>query len=272
MTKNLDLLLYEAQVKLLGLYKTANAGHIGASLSCLQILIFIVQKLMVQKEDKLILSKGHAAGALYTVLDQANKLSGQDLSQFYKNGTQLAAHPPCSRAIEAIPFGTGSLGHGLGLAVGLALSTRYNGKKNKVFVVLSDGELNEGSTWEAVMFAAHMKISNLYVFVDKNGLQGIGKTEEVINLTNLAEKFSMFGWDVSTSSKGNNFVDLDFALSALRHEEKPKIIICNTIKGCGVSYMEDKVEWHYLPMNDMQYDQALKEVKVTYEKTVFNLA
>ena len=272
MTKTLDLLLYEAQVKMLDLYKKANAGHIGASLSCLQILIFIVQKLMIQKADKLILSKGHAAGALYTVLDQAGMLSGQDLSQFYKDGTQLAAHPPCSREIESIPFGTGSLGHGLGLAVGLALAARYTGKKNKIFAVLSDGELNEGSTWEAVMFAAQMKISNLYVFVDKNGLQGIGKTEDVINLTDLSEKFSVFGWDVSISPNGNSFVDLDFALAELKHEEKPKVIICNTVKGCGVSYMENKVEWHYLPMNETQYDQALKEVKETYEKTVFNLA
>lgn len=272
MTKGLDLLLYEAQVKMLNLYKTANAGHIGASLSCLQILIFIVQKLMLQKADKLILSKGHAAGALYTVLDQAGKLSGHDLSQFYKNGTQLAAHPPCSGLIESIPFGTGSLGHGLGLAVGLALSARFTGSKNKIFVVLSDGELNEGSTWEAIMFASQLKIANLYVFVDKNGLQGIGKTTDVINLTNLSEKFSMFGWDVSASQNGNNFADLAFALAELKDEEKPKVVICNTIKGCGISYMENKVEWHYLPMNEIQYDQALKEVKETYEKTIFDLA
>jgi transketolase len=166
--------------EILKMYKTANAGHIGSSLSCLEILVDLTAQRM-KEEDHVILSKGHAACALYVTLAKSGKLSPELLSTFYKEGTALAAHPPCSGHIPSIPFGTGSLGHGLSLATGLAFSQRFTGKKFQVYTVLSEGDCNEGSTWEAALFAGHQKLNNLTVVVDRNGIQGIGKTEMTSN-------------------------------------------------------------------------------------------
>src|ERR1700732_4269755 len=154
----------QCAVTMLGLHKRANAGHIGTSLGCLEILVDLCFHRMGQN-DALVLSKGHAAAALYTTLSLSGRLPEADLSTFYKEGTLLAAHPPCSGQIRAIPFGTGSLGHGLGLACGIALAQRFTERRFKVFAVLSDGDCNEGSTWEAVLFAAHQNLSSLTVVI-----------------------------------------------------------------------------------------------------------
>lgn len=244
---------------LLGLYKKANAGHIGASLSCLDILIVLFFDIM-NENDKFILSKGHAAGALYTVLAKAGKIPQSMLGSFYCDGTMLAAHPPCSGKIASIPFGTGSLGHGLSLAAGMAYSARLNNEKFNVYCVLSEGDLNEGSTWEAVLFAAQHKISNLIVIVDNNGIQGFGKSSEVLNLEPLAEKFAAFGFEVATAEKGNSFENLKSAFETIKSvATKPVCVIAKTVKGSGVSFMENTLEWHYLPMSDEQYKKAIEE-------------
>ncbi len=273
MSKNLNQIGLECRDRLLKMYKAANAGHIGASLSCMEILIFAAFEKM-RPEDHLILSKGHAAGAMYVVFEAAGLLPKGSVDQFYKDGGDFAAHPPCTRKYSSIPFGTGSLGHGLGIACGMALAGRFTGKKKNIFAVLSDGELNEGSVWESVMFAAHHKLNNLTVFIDKNGLQGIGSTAEIIDLGSLEEKFSAFGWNVTTATDGNSFESLrnaDAKLGASADTstsagtgagtaaEKPRVIIANTVKGHSVSYMENKYEWHYLPMNDEQFQKALSE-------------
>lgn len=237
----------------------ARAGHIGSSLSCLEILVDLCFCRM-ENDDIVVLSKGHAAGALYTTLTLSGRLPEAELSTFYKDGTLLSAHPPCSGAIHAIPFGTGSLGHGLGLACGIAFSRRFTGKSFNVFAVLSDGDCNEGSTWEAVLFASQQKLSALTVIVDLNGVQGIGYTKNILNLEPIVDKWKSFGFAVAVAKDGNDFGSLSRAHEAVGNSAGPRCIIARTVKGHGISYMEDRVEWHYLPMNDSHYAQALCEL------------
>lgn len=244
---------------LLGLYKKANAGHIGASLSCLEILLDLYLR-RAGPQDQVVLSKGHAAAGLYTVLAEAGRLDPALLDTFYRDGTMLAAHPPCGRQIPSIPFGTGSLGHGLSLAAGLAFSQRFTGRRFHVYCVVSDGDCNEGSTWEAALFAGHHRLDNLTVVVDRNRLQGFGSTEDVARLEPLADKWASFGFQVSVASNGNDFTSLGDAFSRLS-ERGPRCVVANTTKGHGVSFMQNKLEWHYLPMSDAQYAQALLDTE-----------
>lgn len=247
--------------EILAQYKRVNAGHIGSSLSCLDILVYLYFNYM-NHEDKFILSKGHAALSLYVVLANAGIIDKKLLETFYSNGTLLAAHPPCNRNLKGVYFGTGSLGHGLSLATGFALSNKFTNKTNRVFCLLSDGECDEGSTWEAALFAAHHKLRNLFVIIDNNNLQGFGKTGEVLGLEPLIDKWKSFNFDVAIANNGNDFNSIDdsFNFPDNRNSDRPKCIIAKTIKGNGVSYMENKLEWHYLPMSDDQYSQALDEI------------
>lgn len=251
-------------LEILKRYKQANAGHIGSSLSCLDILVYLYFFYM-NGDDKFILSKGHAALSLYVVLVKSGYLEETVLDSFYKNGTLLAAHPPCNGKLSGIHFGTGSLGHGLSLATGLAFANRFTKRQNNVFCVLSDGDCNEGSTWEAALFAAQHKLNNLYVIVDSNNLQGFGKTEDILSLEPLAEKWQSFNFDVSIAETGNDFQSLHDSFKVLEEKgsNKPKCVIAKTIKGSGVSFMENKMEWHYLPMNEEQYTCAMKEILST---------
>ena len=255
----------ECALTLLSLHKKANVGHIGSSLSCLDILVYLHFFKMLP-EDKFILSKGHAATALYTVLAKNGKIDPKQLNSFHKNGTMLAAHPPTNathKRLNGITFGTGSLGHGLPLAAGMALSAKFTRQKFNVYCVLSDGDCNEGSTWEAAMFANHHNLNNLVAIIDNNGLQGFGKTKEVLNLEPLKTKWASFGFDVVGADNGNDLDSLNEAFSSLDLEKskKPKCIIAKTAKGSGVSFMEHRLEWHYLPMTDEQYKSAKLEIE-----------
>jgi transketolase len=258
-TDSLPALRKEAARTLLGLYKRANAGHIGASLSCLEILLDLYAR-RCGPDDQVILSKGHAAGALYTVQALTGRLDPALLDTFYRDGTVLAAHPPCGRQLPSIPFGTGSLGHGLSLAAGIALAGRFTGRKGQVYCVVSDGDCNEGSTWEAALFAAHHKLDTLTVVVDRNHLQGFGSTEEVNELEPFADKWRDFGFDVAVAARGNDFASLDQAHARLGRG-RPRCVVAETVKGHGVSFMEGQMQWHYLPMNDAQYAQALADTE-----------
>lgn len=248
----------QCAARLLGLHQAAHSGHIASSLSCLEILVELCFGRM-SPDDKLILSKGHAASALYTVLSLSGRLPEAELATFYQEGTLLAAHPPCSGAIRAIPFGTGSLGHGLSLACGTAFSTRYTGNQFHTYTVLSDGDCNEGSTWEAALFAAHHRLANLTAILDLNGLQGIGRSSDILNLEPIADKWRAFGFAVAVAENGNDFSCLAAAHDRLSAEARPRCLIARTVKGHGVSYMQDRMEWHYLPMSDAQYTQAAAE-------------
>lgn len=252
----------ETLTDLIKLYKASGAGHIGSSLSCLDILIYLYFGVM-DKKDKFILSKGHAAAALYTVLNKYGSISDKELKTYYGEGTLFAAHPPCGEnKVKGIIFGTGSLGHGLSLSTGLALSSKLSKKPFNVFCVLSDGDCNEGSTWEAVMFAAQHKLKNLTVIVDNNNLQAFGRTNEVINMEPLKKKWEAFNFEVVEAKNGNDFESLDKAYEKLKkiNSDKPKCIIARTTKGSGISFMEDKLEWHYLPLTEEQYQTAIEEI------------
>jgi transketolase len=252
----------ECLKEILRLYKKANAGHIGASLSCLDILVYLYFYRM-NKNDKFVLSKGHAALSLYVVLAKSGQFDEKLLDTFYKDGTLLAAHPQCNRKLNGIPFGTGSLGHGLSLASGFALSNKFTNKRNNVYCVISEGDCNEGSTWEAALFAAQHKLKNLFVIIDNNNLQGFGSSEEVLNLEPLAEKWQAFNFEVSIAENGNDFNSIHSSFENFNNaiSDKPKCVIAKTVKGHGISFMENKLEWHYLPMTDEQYLRALEEIE-----------
>ncbi|MCX6276968.1 MAG: transketolase [Bacteroidetes bacterium] len=258
--KELEIYKKECLLEILRLYKKANAGHIASSLSCLDILIFLYFRQM-SDQDHFILSKGHAALGLYTVLAASGKISQDELETFYEDGAKLAAHPPCSGLLNGIVFGTGSLGHGLSLAAGKALSTRFTGKNAKVYCLLSDGDCNEGSTWEAALFAGHHKLNNLIVIIDNNGLQGFGSTIDILDMTPMKSKWDAFNFDVYLVENGNDLKSLQQVFQSVQFDNpKPKCIIAKTIKGSGISFMENKMEWHYLPMTDEQYSLAIQQI------------
>jgi transketolase len=247
-----------AKLRFLKMYREAHAGHVGCSLSCAEMLVF-VRFAWMQRDDTLILSKGHAAAGLYAVLAEAGSLSQKDLETFARDGTTLPAHPPIN-ALPDIPFATGSLGHGLSLAAGMALATRLKGRPRRFFCITSDGELNEGSVWEAALFVAHQELDNLIWLIDRNGLQGIGRTEDVMALEPLIEKLQSFGWFVSVAD-GHDFDSLRAAMERSDGSDNrsrlPSVIICKTVKGHGLPGLQDTVDCHYLPLNDGQYEEIV---------------
>jgi len=234
----------------------SGVGHIGGNLSCLDLLLVLHHRVLLPA-DQFVLSKGHSAGAYYVTLWTLGKLTEQDLSMFHKDGTRLSGHPPTS-GIEEILFATGSLGHGFSLAAGLALAKRLKGEPGRVFCLTSDGEWNEGSCWEALIFAKHHGLKNLTLLVDLNGLQGFGSTREVADLEPLAGKFRSFGLP-TLEVDGHDPGDLERALKS--HDGGLQVVIARTRKGCGVSFMEDRMEWHYLPMTEANYRQAVQEIE-----------
>ena len=248
---------------LLDLYKKAGAGHIGSSLSCFDIMVYLFYHRM-KPEDKFILSKGHAAAALYTLCAETGRMPRTELDTFYKDGTFLSAHPPCRPNTNGILMGTGSLGHGLSLASGIALAGRFTKQHFNVYCLISDGDCNCGSTWEAALFAAHHSLDNLHVIIDNNGLQGFGRTDEVLGMGSLVDKWNSFGFFTRQTDCGNDFECLDRAFSLMDKSgsHAPKCIIAKTIKGKGISFMENKLEWHYLPFTDALYKQALRELEI----------
>jgi transketolase len=234
--------------RLIRMYKNANAGHVGCSLSSLEIMVFIKFGLM-QTDDDLILSKGHAAALLYSVLAEDGTLSQEDIESFYKNGTYLSAHPPVNK-IRGIPFATGSLGHGLSIAAGLGLANKLKQNNKTIYCITSDGELNEGSTWEAAMFIAHHNLKNVVWFIDRNYLQGFGRTEDTIKLDPLDKKLESFGFQVIMTD-GHNFDSLKEAISQFQNH-KPVALICKTIKGRDM-ILENTVDCHYLPLTEEDF-------------------
>ncbi len=245
--------------------KRANVGHIGSALSIADILAALFGAILRDAgtddpaRDRFILSKGHAALALYAALYLNSILSRDQIHTYCCDGSFLGVHP--EHRLDGIDFSTGSLGHGLAIGCGVALASRLAGASYRTFVLLSDAECNEGSLWESVMFAAHHKLSNLIAIVDNNGQQAFGKTKEVIDLDPLSDKWLTFGWEVHQVD-GH---DLDKFVNCCQELDtgagSPKALIADTICGKGVSFMESKVEWHYLPLSDEQYVQALVEIE-----------
>ncbi|MFN2440291.1 MAG: transketolase [Chitinophagaceae bacterium] len=234
--------------RLIEMYNKANAGHVGCSLSCLEMMIFIKFQLM-KTEDELILSKGHAAALLYSVLAEEGTISEDEIASFYKNGTYLSAHPPVNK-IKGIPFATGSLGHGLSLAAGFGLANKLKRSDKKIFCITSDGELNEGSTWEAALFISHHQLKNVFWFIDRNYLQGFGRTEDTLKLDPLDKKLESFGFEVAIAD-GHSFGSLKNTFVQFKNE-KPLAIICNTVKGKDMK-LQNTVDCHYLPLTEEEF-------------------
>lgn len=247
--------------------KRANVGHIGSCLSIADLVAALYGGVLNISDpddpdrDRFILSKGHASLALYAALHLKGWLSDGALQTYCGDHSLLGVHP--ERALSGVDFSTGSLGHGLSLGAGAALAARLQESARRAFVLVSDAECNEGSLWEAVMFAAHHRLANLVAIVDLNGQQALGYTEEVLNLSPLADRWRAFGWDVHEVD-GHDVSGLVQTMAALdTGTGPPHVLIARTVFGKGVSYMERQIPWHYLPMTEAQYTQALTELGAT---------
>ena len=245
----------------------AGVGHIGSALSIADILAALYDSVLRvddptdPERDRFVLSKGHAALALYEALHLKGWVTAEKLATYCGDGTMLGVHPEA--ALPGVDFATGSLGHGLSMGAGAALAARLQGSPRRAFALVSDAECNEGSLWEAAMFAAHHKLSNLTAIVDVNGQQALGYTRDVLDLSPLAERWRAFGWDVDeVDARGD---DAQEQLSAALNRPEadsgaPRAVIARTVFGKGVSFMQNRIKWHYWPMSEEQYRQAIEEV------------
>jgi transketolase len=209
--------------------------------------------------DRFILSKGHAALALYAALSLKKWIPQWQLDSYCGDNSLLGVHP--ERALPGIDFSTGSLGHGLPIGAGAALAARLQVSPRRAFVLLSDAECNEGSLWEAAMFAAHHRLANLVAIVDANGQQALGRTDQVLDLSPLDSRWEAFGWDVHEVD-GHNVAEIVHTVAGMNlYDGPPHVLIAHTIFGKGVSYMEGQIKWHYWPMSDDEHRQALGEIQ-----------
>ncbi len=246
----------QARKRLLRMHYQSGVGHIGGNLSALDAMLVCFHEYM-SPQARFILSKGHSAGALYVALWSAGRIEDTELDTFHKDGTRLPGHPPASGLAE-VPFATGSLGHGLSLAAGTALALKLKGDNGRVFCLTSDGEWQEGSTWEALIFACHHKLNNLTVLVDHNNLQGFGSTEEVASMSPLWQKLQGFDVELKVID-GHNLDELRVALS--QPADRLQILVMRTIKGKGVSFLENRMDSHYLPLTAEKFSAALNELE-----------
>ncbi len=246
---NWNLISAELRVQVLELSHQAKAAHLASALSCIDILAVLYESILAfdpsepnwPDRDRFILSKGHAAAALYAVLARQGVLDSSQLATYGKANSLLEEHP--SPSLPGVEAATGSLGHGLPIANGIALASRIQKKSFRVFALLSDGECNEGSVWEAAMFAARHKLSNLCAIVDFNKWQATGRSQEVLALDPLADKWRAFGWAVEEVD-GHDHRQLESKLLA-KPGQLPRMFIAHTVKGKGISFMEDDNNWHY---------------------------
>ncbi len=261
----LALTAKEARKAVLHMMHGTRSPHIGPCFSCIEIIVALYfrhlnaspEKAHDPDRDRFILSKGHAAPALYAILAKRGFIKDSELQGFAKNNGTLEQHPNLSIK-NGIELSTGSLGHGLSVGAGMALSAKADKKDFKAYVLMGDGELNEGSVWEAVMFAGQHRLNNLVALIDKNNMQALGDTEEIIGLGPIGEKLKNFGWHVQTID-GHDFSAIEGALSSLSNE-KPNAMVLDTIKGKGVSFMEHSLKWHYHAPDDAEFEQALREL------------
>lgn len=243
--------------------KRAGVGHIGSSLSVADIVAVVYGQVLRilspddPERDRFILSKGHAALALYAALHLRGWLTASQLDTFCADGSKLGVHP--EHLLPGVDFCTGSLGQGLSFATGAALAGKLQKSSRRSFVLMSDAECNEGSVWEAVMFAAHHKLDNLIAVIDLNGQQAFGYTKDVLDLSPMNERWKAFGWDVHVVD-GHDKESLSRLLLALPGNGRPHVVIAQTVFGKGVSFMERQIKWHYSPLSDDEYEQAMNEL------------
>jgi len=270
---NLTLEILEIKKDILKMIYLAKSGHPGGSLSCVSLIHILYNKIMnIKREDPkwrdrdyFILSKGHAAPALYAVLSKNGYIDNSELFTFRQFDSKLQGHP-VKNADLGIEISTGSLGMGLSIGVGCALAAKLNKRKKKyIYVLLGDGELNEGAIWEAIMAASHYKLDNLIAFVDRNGIQIDGSTEEIMALEPLADKWKSFGWEV-IEVDGSNISEIIQSIDkAKKIIMKPTVIISYLIKGADISFMEHTRKFHGRPPDKDEYQAAIGEISAMIE-------
>lgn len=245
----------------------SSSGHPGGSLSCTDILVTLyfnemrydVNNPNDENRDRFVLSKGHAAPALYATLSEAGFFPKEELMTLRKINSKLQGHPNMNY-VPGVDMSTGSLGQGISTAVGMALAGKLDKKDYRVYTILGDGELEEGQVWEAAMSAAHYKLDNLTAFVDYNGLQIDGNVTDVMNPEPISNKFEAFNWNV-ISIDGHNYEEIISAINEAKNvKDKPTVIVCKTVKGKGVSFMENQCGWHGTAPNKEQCEAAMKEL------------
>ena len=262
MNKSTQQLQYETRVFILNAIYNAQSSHIGSALSCIDLLIsqkFFLKKAEqlneIESMERIVLSKGHGAAAFYALLAAVGVKI--DYKQYYQNNSWLTGH--ISHKVKGVSHSTGSLGHGLPVTCGMAYANR-----NKLYsVLLSDGEMQEGSNWEALMVAPQLRLNNMSIIIDYNNQQSFGHVSDTMSIEPLEKKLEAFGWHVEVGD-GHN---IDFVIETLERSlqiDKPFALIANTVKGKGVSFMENRTKWHYSPPNDKEYEEAMKEIELRY--------
>jgi len=251
----------EARKAVLRLIYEAQVSHVGSNFSAIDVLTVIysianIDKDLKEDRDRIVVSKGWVAAAVYYFLAEKGIIPKEDLETYCKEGSNyIGLVEPNVRGIEAAG---GSMGFGLPFGVGFALAKKLKKEKGKVFILMSDGEMDCGTTWESALLGAHHKLDNLFVVIDRNGLQAMGKIEEILDIEPLKDKWEAFGWEVREID-GHNFEEIEKSLAS--PSEKPVAVVAKTIKGKGVSFMEGENMWHYKAPSEEEYQRALKELE-----------
>lgn len=271
--ENLTALAYDLRKDVINMICAGKAGHIGGDMSVMDTLVTLYfsqmnigpENMDNPDRDLFVMSKGHSVEALYAVLAKKGFFSIDEvIEKFSKFGSKYIGHP--NNKLPGIEMNSGSLGHGLPVCVGMALAGKMNYKNYRVYTVMGDGELAEGSVWEGAMSASQYKLDNLCAVVDRNRLQISGTTEEVMHQDNVAERFRSFGWNVIDVKDGNSIEQLNAAFEEAKTVKgKPTLLVANTIKGCGSSVMENKAAWHHHVPNDEEYVQIMKDLEARKE-------
>lgn len=274
--ENLTALSYDLRKDIVEIICAGKAGHIGGDMSVVDTLVALYFKQMNigpdmmddPNRDRFVMSKGHSVEALYAVLAKKGFFPlEQVLTEFSKFGSKFIGHP--NNKLPGIEMNSGSLGHGLPVCVGMALAGKMNKQDYRVYTVMGDGELAEGSVWEGAMAAAHYKLDNLCAVVDRNRLQISGNTEDVMAHDDLHERFRSFGWNVIDVKDGNSIDELNAAFDAAKTVKgKPTVLIANTVKGCGSPVMENKAAWHHHVPNEEEYAQIMKDLEARKEAAI----
>ena len=265
---NLKNLTNKLRYSIIKMSNSTNSPHLGSSLSCIDIVTTLYECVLKidpknskwDQRDRFILSKGHAASSLYVALEYKKIISKKDLESYTKKNSLLEEHP--SPKLNGVEAATGSLGHGLSIGCGMALSAKIKKKNFMTYVLMSDGECNEGSVWEAALFAPAKKLNKLCALVDYNKWQATGKSVDILELGSLKKKFKNFGWNVVEIDGHNHDEIYNACISAKNETKKPTMIIANTIKGKGISFMENDNNWHYRIPNNDEVLMAKKELKI----------
>ncbi len=253
------------RARILRMINAAGSGHPGGSLSVIDMLAALMLawgrfRPHAPIKDWLVLGKGHAAPAYYVVLSELGYIGARELVTYRRLGTRLQGHPD-RRKLPAVQVTTGHLGHGLSIGAGIALGEKFSHSGKNVYVVLGDGDLHEGQTWEAIMAAAHYQLTNLIALIDLNGLSQHGSIEKIMNFEPLAAKWEAFGWNV-LELDGHDFIQLLQSLAKTANNDRPSVLLCRTIKGKGVSFMEGDPLWHSRDLPDDLLERALEELQV----------